>query len=181
MANDDERMVDAFMTQVERDDSNRARLRNAGLAVAIADLDTLRPPVTCPPSTPIRAAVQAMQRERIGYILVMDEDRLTGIFTERDLVNAVADGRVDLDTAPVVQVMTAQPECLGAHYDLVYAINQMSVGGYRHVPVLDDSGKPVHVISARTVLEHLANQFPKEVLNLPPNPQSTVSMSYEGA
>jgi CBS domain-containing protein len=117
----------------------------------------------------------------IGFVLVMDGETLLGIFTERDLVDVVADGGVDLDTATVEAFMTAQPECLGEHYDLVYAINQMSVGGYRHVPVLDAAGRPVHVISARTVLEHLANQFPKEVLNLPPNPRSTIATSYEGA
>lgn len=157
------------------------RLRIAGLMVTIGELDSLRPAIRCAPDTTIRAAVETMHRERMGYVLVVEGDELAGVFTERDLLRVIAEGQVDIDHEPVSSVMTARPECLGAEYPLVYAINQMSVGGYRHVPVLDKDGRPIHVISARTVIEHLAGEFPKEVLNLPPDPSLTIAPTPEGA
>lgn len=178
---DDEKLVETVLAESERSTSERDRLRNAGLTVAIGELHSLHRPVLCQSGTSIRAAVETMHRQRIGFVLVVEGERLLGIFTERDLVNAVARRDVDFDAVTVDAVMTAHPECLGTDYELVYAVNQMSVGGYRHIPVLDEQGRPVHVISARNVVEHLANQFPKEVLNLPPSPQNTVSSSLEGA
>ncbi|MGE0384091.1 MAG: cyclic nucleotide-binding/CBS domain-containing protein [Gammaproteobacteria bacterium] len=178
---DEENIVETVMSEADRKTAQQSRLQSAGLSVHIGDLYSLYPPVSCEPGTSIRAAVRIMHRSHTGFILIVQDERLLGIFTERDLLNAVAGEGVDLDATPVDAVMTAGPECLGRDYDLVYAINQMSVGGYRHVPILDERGRPVNVISPRNVVEHLADQFPKEVLNLPPSPQNTISDALEGA
>jgi len=157
------------------------RLKIAGLMVTIRERDVLRPAISCKGDATVREAIEHMHREHMGFILVLDGEALAGVFTERDLLTTIAENRIDIDTTPVSAVMTARPECLGADYQLVYAINQMSIGGYRHIPVLNEHGQPVHVISARNVIEHLAAQFPKEVLNLPPDPGLTVATTAEGA
>ena len=68
---------------------------------------------------------------------------------------------------PVGDVMTPNPECLSIRSAVAYALNMMSVGGFRHVPVVDDEHRPAFVISVRNVVEFLVEAFPREILNLP--------------
>ncbi|TMA30596.1 MAG: CBS domain-containing protein, partial [Deltaproteobacteria bacterium] len=63
---------------------------------------------------------------------------------------------------------------------VAYVLNKMSVGGFRHVPVIDDEHRPVCVISVNDVVTFLVNAFPREVLNLP-EPGTTPPASREGA
>jgi hypothetical protein len=63
--------------------------------------------------------------------------------------------------------MTPNPENLSARATVAYVLNKMSVGGFRHVPVVDDEHRPVCVISVGDVVNFLVNAFPREVLNLP--------------
>ena len=73
------------------------------------------------------------------------------------------------------------PECLGLDDELVYALNQMSVGGYRHIPLLDDEGRPVGVVAMQHIVDYLVSLFPREVLNLPPAPPLGIPQAREGA
>lgn len=160
--------------------SGEELLELTGLDVTIGELEVLRPPISCESGTTIRDAIQTMVAERLGFILIVENERLIGIFTERDLLTTIAAGDVDIDTTTVDTVMTAQPECLQENYKLVYAINQMSVAGYRHIPIVDEDGRPKHVVSARNVVEHFAEKFQKEILNLPPDPNNVAPARVEG-
>jgi CBS domain-containing protein len=61
--------------------------------------------------------------------------------------------------------MTAEPECLRDDQTIADVLQMMSVGGFRHVPIVDADGRPVHVVSVRDVVEFLVEAFPREVLN----------------
>jgi len=65
--------------------------------------------------------------------------------------------------------------------ELAWVLNLMAVGGFRHVPIVDASGKPVAVISMQRIVERLVECFPKSVLNLPPRPGSNITHTREGA
>lgn len=160
--------------------SEDERLESAGLLQAIGDLPVLRPPVTCERNTTIREATNIMLKEKIGYILVVELGRLTGIFTERDLLNKVVAEKVDIERVSVEDIMTPDPECLHMDYQLVYAINMMSIGGYRHIPVIDNRGRPINVVSARNIVDYFASLFPKDVVNIPPDPQHAIPPMAEG-
>jgi len=160
--------------------SEDERLEAAGLLQAIGDLPILRPPVTCERDTTIRKATDVMLEEKIGYILVVENERLAGIFTERDLLNKVIGERVDMDDVAVEDIMTPNPECLHMEYEIVYAINMMSIGGYRHIPVVDDEGRPINVVSARNIVNYFASLFPKDVVNIPPDPEHAIPSVAEG-
>jgi CBS domain-containing protein len=56
----------------------------------------------------------------------------------------------------------------------------MSVGGYRHVPLVDGGGRPVGVVSVKDIVDYLVEHFPREVLNIPPEPGQHVRCA-EGA
>jgi CBS domain-containing protein len=124
-----------------------------------------RPPVTLPPSASVGDAVALMREHRIGCVLIVAEDRLAGILTERDLLL-----KVELaDRArPVAGLMTPDPEVLSPDDPIVYALNKMSVGGFRHVPLVDAEGRPVGIVSVKDIVDYIVDCFPQEVLTLPP-------------
>jgi CBS domain-containing protein len=94
---------------------------------------------------------------------------LTGIFTERDILLKVIDCGRNPATLPLSDVMTSDPESLALDARLAWALNMMSVGGYRHLPITDDRGWPAFIISVRDIVEFLVESFPAEILNLPPD------------
>ena len=63
---------------------------------------------------------------------------------------------------------TLDPECLPVDASIAWVLNKMSVGGFRHVPAVDDQGWPAIIVSVRDVVQFLVESFPNEVLNLPP-------------
>ncbi len=161
--------------------SDEARLEAVGLLQTIEELVTLQPAITCERSATVRQVIETMQHARIGCMLIVDQGYLAGIFTERDILTKVAARAVDIDRLQIAEIMTPDPECLHHDNELVYALNQMSVGGYRHIPLVDDQGRPTGVVSARDIIDHLAHLFPQHVLNLPPSPMHGIARSPEGA
>ena len=130
----------------------------------------LRPAVCTSSDTSLRPAIELMRLAGIGSVVVESEGRLVGIFTERDVLMRVVGEPIDLDRTPVGEMMVPQPETLGLGDAISFAINMMSDGGYRHVPVTDKSGKPLHVVSVRDLAAWLAECHPERVVNLPPTP-----------
>ncbi len=139
----------------------------------------MRPAICVAPTATVRAAVQQMNQHSAGCVLVEDNGRLVGIFTERDVLTRIAGAGIDIDRATVASVMTRDPESLSPDDRVSYALNKMSVGGYRHIPLVDDSGRPVGVVSMRNVVDYMVDLFRTEVLNLPPT--GNVMRAREGA
>ena len=151
--------------------------RNTGVFDATALREPLsvlptHPPICFKGSDAVSEAMRAMQREHRGCVLVTEDgtarSQLTGIFTERDILMNIIDRGRNPASLPLVDVMLKDPECLGADASVAWVLNKMSVGGFRHVPVIDDEGRPVNLVSVRDVVEYLVQAFPSEILNLPP-------------
>ena len=158
-----------------------ARLGAAITRRPIRKLPTLRPPICVAPSTNVRTAVAAMNESRTGCVLVTDGDRLVGVFTERDVLTKIVGQDVDIDAAPISSVMTADPECLTLDDGISYALNMMSVGGFRHIPLVDAARRPTGVVAMRDIVDYIVDLFPAEVLNLPPSPAHGIAREREGA
>jgi len=127
-----------------------------------------RRPVSLPPSASVGDAKGVMREHRIGCVLVVDGDHLLGIITERDLLLKVGPGQLDL---PVREFMTADPEVLRPEDPIVYALNKMSVGGFRHVPLVDEARRPVGIVSVKDIIDYIVDFFPNDVLTVPPDPE----------
>lgn len=112
-----------------------------------------------PTKTKVSEAVSQMNLAKVGCALVMDNQTIQGILTERDVVHKALAVRTDLDKTTVDAIMTPRVESLSADDSLAYAVNRMAVGGYRHIPILKN-GKPTGIISIRDVLKYLARLFP---------------------
>jgi CBS domain-containing protein len=157
-----------------------ARLGAAILHQPIHELATLRPAISVAPTASVRQAIERMQQGRAGCVLVEDKGVLTGIFTERDVLTKIVGTSLDLDRTTVETVMTRNPESLGPDDRVSYALNKMSIGGFRHIPLVDDDGHPVGVVSMRNVVDYMVELFRNQVLNLPPSPHN-ISRAREGA
>ncbi len=132
----------------------------------------LGPAISVPQEATLQLAIETLQREHIGCVLVVDRDeRLAGIFTERDLLTRVAGRHLEWGRERVGDYMTRNPETLRPGDRIAWALNFMSIGGYRHVPLTNEMGRPVGVVSIKDIVALIVDLFPAEVLNLPPDPR----------
>lgn len=114
---------------------------------------------TVDPQTSLAEVARQMRLEDADSVAVMDGGRLAGIITERDLVRAIADG-VDPKQASAEVIMTKGPATVSADEDVsVVALRMMSLG-IRHLPVVDDSGSPIGLLSARNLVAVLDRARP---------------------
>lgn len=112
-----------------------------------------RPLVTGAPDMTVRAACRLMAEHRIGAVLVVDrQSRTVGIFTERDAMNKILAAGLDPDKTTLSEVMVSEVQTISANKPLAFALYLMSEGGFRHVPVVDDDGTPIGMVSARDAL-----------------------------
>ncbi len=132
-------------------------------------------------SRPTIEAIRLMRKHKMGSVLITRDGVLSGIFTERDVLNQLALGEKDTARVPLQEVMRADPEVLSPDAPMTYALNLMSVGGFRHVPLVDDKRRPVAVVSVRDIVNYLVDHFPDKVLNVPPLTDGQFPGSREGA
>ncbi len=167
------------MNMSEFDDAydDQQRIRGAILETPISELPLRDPILVCSAST-VADAIKNMNDHHTGCVLVEKDAKLVGIFTERDVLTK-GFFRTDSHTASVESLMTPNPETLDPEDRIAFALNKMSVGGYRHIPIVD-AGKPVGVLSVRDVVDFLVDLFPEDVLNLPPSPNNAITNSIDG-
>ena len=120
----------------------------------------LRTPITVKIGTPLSECIKLLQDNRIGSLLVTGDDgRVLGIFTERDCIRKVVGKVVALDSSVVGDFMT--PDLMRELPDsaLAYALNLMSNGGFRHVPIVDQDDMPIGMISVKDVVDYLVGRM----------------------
>jgi CBS domain-containing protein len=116
--------------------------------------------VAAPQATVIEAA-RLMRRGKVGAVMIVDNERLVGIFTERDaLFRVPAPGR-DPKLTRLSEVMTREPTTVTPDETFGYALLVMYEKGFRHLPVIED-GRPVGVLSARHALDPDLEEFAAE-------------------
>jgi|SRR5688572_29637684 len=124
----------------------------------------------------VTRAFDAMSRFAHECVLVMDGTRLAGIFTSRDFLNRVAAERRDPASIRLGDVMTAAPKTLRPRDGVAFAINWMAIEGFRNVPIVDDAGRVLGVLTVWDVMRHLEDMF--EEIDATPRhlpPQSDIS------
>lgn len=118
---------------------------------------------TAAADTTVSDAARLMKERNIGALMVVEEDRLVGVFTERDaLFRVVAEG-VDPITARLSDVMTRNPQTIDARSGFTLALQMMHDGRFRHLPVLED-GRLIGVVSVRDALGPELEAFVYEML-----------------
>ena len=115
-----------------------------------------RPPVTVPVDGVLGLALHRMVDHGVGALLVVDgAGRLVGILTERDYVRKVVGVIPDYALRPLKEFMTPAPETVSPEDRLGLVLEKMDVGDYRHLPVVEEDGIPVGLVSVRDVIRHV--------------------------
>ncbi len=156
-----------------------ARLRGAILDTPVSELMARDPCIVDADSTVV-AAVNAMNERHIGCVLVQKHGKLAGIFTERDALRRVA-FREGNRGWKVETVMTPDPETLPPYASVAFALNKMSVDGFRHIPIVNGDGQAIGVLSIKDIVNLVVEFFPEAVINLPGDPDKAIPKTEDGA
>lgn len=114
--------------------------------------------------------VAEMKAKGRGAVLVEDGGALVGIFTERDLLNRVDYSDALWSHVVVRDVMTPHPMVIRPDDSLSEALRRLTQGHRRHLPIVDERGHVLGLISIRDILTYIAERFPEDMVNLPPHP-----------
>jgi CBS domain-containing protein len=152
------------------------------LRTPLSEIAGRRAPVTVFPDATVERALALMRTRKVSSVLVVERARtrrVVGLFTERDFVSRAVTAR-GWARAKVERFMTRAPETLHAKDPVAYALEKMSFGSARHVPIVDDTGRAAGMVTAGDLVEYLVELCPEEILNLPPEPDLEVHRTAEG-
>ena len=145
----------------------------------ISSLD-LKSPLSVETGTNLKNALRLLQKEKQNCLLILDNSELVGILTERDILLKVTGKGYDFELETVDEFMTKDPEYLTQDDPIAYALNKMHVGGFRHVPIVNDGLLPIGLISISDIITTIADYFSREIINLPPINRIVDLKSQEG-
>lgn len=117
--------------------------------------------VTAPPETSVSEAAKLMTRKNVGAVMIVEDELLIGIFTERDALCRVIAKGLDAQTTRLAEVMTNDPQTLDPDKSFGYALLMMHENGFRHVPVIEN-GKPIGIVSSRNAMDPDLEEFVSE-------------------
>ncbi|MEJ2747377.1 MAG: CBS domain-containing protein [Anaerolineae bacterium] len=144
-----------YVDNIDKPTPETTAVQDLLTGTTIADL---RPhiPIEIDAETSLAKAVRQMNAHGIGSLLITDDDdKLVGIFTERDVTMRVAGQVADLTKARVADYMTAEPITVTGDLPLAQALHLMSIRGFRHLPLVDEENRPIGIISFRDVVHYL--------------------------
>lgn len=130
--------------------------------IALKDL-ALGSPLCVDPNISLKEAANLMQDKHIGSLLVVEDEKLVGILTERDFLMKVTAIVEDLENTVVEQVMTYHPFTLNGNDGIKLAMLEMNKNQFRHVPVVDENEKPLFVVSIKDLMDFILDKLPKNL------------------
>ena len=120
-------------------------------------------PVTAAASMSVTEAAQVMKEKNVGALMVVDDEKLVGVFTERDaLFRVLAQGRSG-ESTKLAEVMTREPKTVAADKPFLHALQMMHEGGFRHLPVVENE-RLLGIVSVRDALGPELESFVYELL-----------------
>ena len=166
-------MIDIFDDELTQMDEDEARV-NPEVSAAIQLKDPIRTLakkcIVLSEDTSLDKVLKAFKKHSTGCVVLTKDKKITGIFTERDIVLNVLGKRLDFSQSNIKDFMTKNPHTLRMEDPVSFALNMMVDGGFRHIPIVDKKNYPKGMISILDIVEHLGNVFYEEIMNLPPKP-----------
>jgi len=156
----------ALATTIKSISRQRIGVLDAGfLSRSVGLLNT--PPAVClPESASIQTAINIMRERHIGCVLIVNSSgKLTGMFSERDLMERVICSNLDRNEMKLSDYMTKNLVTIDFTVSLAYGLSLMAMGGFRHLPVVDNEGSPLGVVSVKDIVNYITGTFMDDVLN----------------
>jgi CBS domain-containing protein len=135
-------------------------------------------PVTVLETAKLGAVLALMREKKVHCVMVCKGKKLTGVFTERDYLNKAL-GKAK-SSEPISKYMTPKPLTAYLEETLGEVIEVMNQKGLRNLPLVGKGGEPASLVTVNTIIRYLADHFPAEVVNRPPQPH-LVSEETDGA
>lgn len=165
------------------DESIKSTFDNISAAIEINDpikilnLDYIH---TVTQDTNLNEAVAYMADNNKGCVGIRDtEGKIVGIFTERDLLRRVVSKNINMSSSKIQDYMTRNPQMLSEEDPIAFALNRMSDGSYRHIPITKN-GEVRYMLSVKDVVDQISLAYRDKVLNLPPQLKQDSSSQYGG-
>jgi CBS domain-containing protein len=125
-----------------------------------------QPPMIVAHDEPLSEALKLLQQERCGALVVVNgAEKICGIFTERDIVLKVLPAVTGWEKLPVERYMTAEPKKAHMTTTVAFALNMISLGGYRHIPIVDEEDHPIGLISVKNIVDFLVRNLTSELIS----------------
>ena len=136
-------------------DERRTRIEESLHGDTVAVLEP-SPAIALPETDTVEVALRTLRENDIGCVLVTDGGgRLSGIVTERDLLQRMAD-ELDPTAHRLAEVMTPAPETIRPEHSLAHALHRMTISDLRYLPLVDEDGKPERIVDARDLVGYLS-------------------------
>ena len=118
--------------------------------------------ITVAPTAAVGEVLRMMVSEKNGCVVVVEDDKVVGIFSDRDALMRLNCQAEQMAHVPISELMTPSPETLEGRDKIAFALHKMDLGGYRHIPILT-KGKVTSVVSIRDILRYMAQHIEDEV------------------
>jgi CBS domain-containing protein len=135
--------------------------------------------VQAAPDVSVKKAIELMQENKAGYIVLSKNKKVVGMFTETDVARKILGRNIDWN-GPVLDYMTKDPTVLTPKDSVGKAINLMRTHSFYHIPLVDEKNHLSGILSVRSLIRFLAEFYPTEVYNLPPDPTQVMETQEGG-
>ena len=126
----------------------------------------LAPAITIQETQSLEDALRLLRDNRIGCLVVTNKNNvITGIFSERDCVLKVLEWSREEFSKPVSEYMTKDPIAQAPDSTIGFALQLMSQGGFRHLPIIDEQNHPIGLLSVKDVVDYMVEKFTDDLLN----------------
>jgi CBS domain-containing protein len=136
----------------------RTAVERGVLGDAIAVLSP-KAPITVSSQTSVRDVLKLLVDRHIGCVFIVDGETISGVFSERDALLRLNTQATAVADEPISRFMTPNPQSLRQDAKIAFAVHQMDLGGYRHLPIVDEQGRAEGVISVRDILRYLTQKM----------------------
>lgn len=133
-------------------------LQNVLMTAPVGELLTGKDLLVASPTDSIEKIVKIFEQKKKDCVLIYKSRKIVGLISQRDLLLRVAGKYKDLSKVTAAMVMTRNPQCVRTDAPIAYIVNQMALGGCRHVPVLAADGSPISIININDVLRYLSRR-----------------------
>jgi CBS domain-containing protein len=138
------------------------------------------PPLCIQRTGKLAEAAELMKQHSVGAVMIQEGETLIGILSERDILRKVLGREPKLSQVYVEQYMTSDPEVVTLDDTIARAVHVMHVGGFRHLPLVDERHRPVGIVSVKDILEYIVGFFAHTLLTRPPKPRREYTPRVEG-
>ena len=119
----------------------------------------IKPFMSVLPDATIASVITDMAQMNIACVMIEENAKLAGIFSERDVLTKIADRFNEIKDQPVRTVMTLDPVAVYDTDSPAKALNLMAIGGFRHIPVVNVDDQVVGILGPNRVTEHIQTHF----------------------